>query len=127
MNLKDILIHVDNRPTCASRMKTAIALAKRQEARVTGLYVIPHPYYASHHRNPLDKAEEARQSFIAAVEAAGADGVVFERIVFCDPWGADLHNINSRIKKENPFPMLALTREYNIVATGQIKTRVQAF
>lgn len=73
MNLKDILIHIDNRPTCTSRMKTAIALAKRQDARVTGLYVIPHPYYASHHRNPLDKAEEAKQDFVAAVEAAGLE------------------------------------------------------
>ena len=55
------------------------------------------------------------------------DGVIFERIIFCDPWGADLHNIMHRIEKENTFPLLSLTREYNIVPTGQLKTRVQAF
>jgi benzoyl-CoA reductase/2-hydroxyglutaryl-CoA dehydratase subunit BcrC/BadD/HgdB len=32
-----------------------------------------------------------------------------------------------RIDKEKTFPMLSLTREYNIVPTGQLKTRVQAF
>lgn len=61
------------------------------------------------------------------VKAVRADGVIFERIVFCDPWGADLHNILHRVKKEDAFPVLSLTREYNIAATGQVKTRVQAF
>jgi benzoyl-CoA reductase/2-hydroxyglutaryl-CoA dehydratase subunit BcrC/BadD/HgdB len=55
------------------------------------------------------------------------DGVVFERIIFCDPWGADLHNIMHRVEREKTFPVLSLTREYNIVPTGQVKTRVQAF
>jgi benzoyl-CoA reductase/2-hydroxyglutaryl-CoA dehydratase subunit BcrC/BadD/HgdB len=67
--------------------------------------------------------EELRQ----CVQAARGDGVVFERIVFCDPWGADLHNILHRAKNEDAFPVLSLTREYNIVPTGQVKTRVQAF
>jgi benzoyl-CoA reductase/2-hydroxyglutaryl-CoA dehydratase subunit BcrC/BadD/HgdB len=61
------------------------------------------------------------------VNAVRGDGVVFERIVFCDPWGADLHNILHRAKVEDAFPVLSLTREYNIVATGQVRTRVQAF
>ena len=73
MNLKDILIHVDNRSTCDSRLLTAMSLAKWQGARVTGLYVIPHPYYASHHRNPLDQAEAAKKRFIAAATDAGLD------------------------------------------------------
>jgi len=55
------------------------------------------------------------------------DGIVFQRIVFCDPWGAELHNILNRVKKETAFPVLSLTREYNVVPTGQVKTRVQAF
>lgn len=56
-----------------------------------------------------------------------ADGVIFERLMFCDPWGGDLHNINTRTKGGREFPFLALTREYGIVPTGQIKTRIQAF
>jgi benzoyl-CoA reductase subunit C len=61
------------------------------------------------------------------VQKVRGDGVVFERIIFCDPWGADLHNIMHRVEKEKTFPVLSLTREYNIVPTGQVKTRVQAF
>ena len=53
--------------------------------------------------------------------------MVFERIVFSDPWGADLHNILLRAMVEDSFPVLSLAREYNIVATGQVRTRVQAF
>lgn len=60
-------------------------------------------------------------------EKVRGDGVIFERIVFCDPWGADLHNILHRIEQEKTFPVLSLTREYNIVPTGQVKTRIQAF
>ncbi len=64
----------------------------------------------------------------AHVAAARADGVIFQRLVFCDPWGADLHNINSRMAAEKPpFAFLSLSREYGIVPTGQIKTRIQAF
>lgn len=73
MNLKDILVHIDNRSTCSSRLEVAIRLAQRQEARLTGLYVVPHPYYASHHRNPLDQAEDAKQSFEQAATAAGLE------------------------------------------------------
>ncbi len=57
-----------------------------------------------------------------------AEGIVFARIVFCDPWGADLHNFNLRTANEaDALPLLALSREYGIVATGQLRTRVQAF
>jgi benzoyl-CoA reductase/2-hydroxyglutaryl-CoA dehydratase subunit BcrC/BadD/HgdB len=56
-----------------------------------------------------------------------ADGIVFEKIVFCDPWAAEQHNLIMRSKREEFIPMLTLSREYGIVPTGQVKTRVQAF
>ncbi len=73
MNFKDILVHIDNRPSCASRLDVAIKLAKQQQARLTGLYVIAHPYYASHHVDPQALAEQARQNFAQAVDAAQLD------------------------------------------------------
>jgi benzoyl-CoA reductase subunit C len=60
------------------------------------------------------------------LRVARADGVVFERLVFCDPWGAEQHNLTRRCT-EHGIPLLALTREYGIVPTGQLRTRVQAF
>ena len=44
MNLKDILVHVDNRASCASRLQMASLLASRQQASLTGLYLLVHPY-----------------------------------------------------------------------------------
>jgi benzoyl-CoA reductase/2-hydroxyglutaryl-CoA dehydratase subunit BcrC/BadD/HgdB len=59
--------------------------------------------------------------------AVRADGIVFEKIVFCDPWAAEQHNLIVRSKREKFIPILTLSREYGIVPTGQVKTRVQAF
>lgn len=73
MNLKDILVHIDNRPTCKSRLQVAIQLARRQDSRLTGLYVIPAPYFASHHIDPLEKAAAAKKQFEQAVTAAGLE------------------------------------------------------
>lgn len=70
MNFKDILVHIDNRPTCASRLSVAIKIAKQQQARLSGLYIIPHPYYASHHVDPQQLAEDARQRFAQATAEA---------------------------------------------------------
>jgi benzoyl-CoA reductase/2-hydroxyglutaryl-CoA dehydratase subunit BcrC/BadD/HgdB len=61
------------------------------------------------------------------IKTARVDGLIFERIIFCDPWAGELHNIINRTKKEGDFPILSLQREYGVVPTGQLKTRVQAF
>jgi len=55
-----------------------------------------------------------------------AEGAIFQRMKFCDPWGGDAHNLLHR-KKSSPMHLLVLDREYGVVSTGQIKTRVQAF
>lgn len=73
MNLKDILVHIDNRPTCVSRLQVAIHLAQQQNARLSGLYASSHPYYAPHHRPSQDLAEEAKASFEEAVSRAGLE------------------------------------------------------
>ncbi len=73
MNLKDILIHIDHRPTCTSRLEAAILLARQQQARLTGLYVIPHPYYAPHHRPPQELADEAKARFVQALKPSGLE------------------------------------------------------
>jgi benzoyl-CoA reductase subunit C len=55
-----------------------------------------------------------------------ADGIVFQRMKFCDPWAGDAHNFYWRMK-EAGIPFLSLEREYQVPASGQVKTRVQAF
>jgi benzoyl-CoA reductase/2-hydroxyglutaryl-CoA dehydratase subunit BcrC/BadD/HgdB len=55
-----------------------------------------------------------------------ADGIIFQRMKFCDPWAGDGHNLYWRMRKEG-IPFLGLEREYGIAASGQVGTRVQAF
>jgi nucleotide-binding universal stress UspA family protein len=43
MDLKDLLVIVDNDPACASRVDVATTLAREHEAHLTGLHVVPWP------------------------------------------------------------------------------------
>lgn len=54
------------------------------------------------------------------------DGVIFQRIRNCDLWGGQLFYITEKMK-EAKIPLLSLEREYRLDATGQLRTRVQAF
>ena len=60
------------------------------------------------------------------VNQCRADGVIFQRMKFCDPWGVEAHNMLRRYKMTDGH-LLILEREYGVMATGQVKTRVQAF
>jgi benzoyl-CoA reductase/2-hydroxyglutaryl-CoA dehydratase subunit BcrC/BadD/HgdB len=60
------------------------------------------------------------------VREFGADGIIFQRMKFCDPWAGDGHNLYWRMKEEG-IPFLGLDREYQASASGQVGTRVQAF
>ncbi|MEA3362978.1 MAG: universal stress protein [Thermodesulfobacteriota bacterium] len=71
MNLKDILVHIDNRSTCGSRLEAAIQLAKQQQAQLTGIYVIPHPHFVAHSTDTKNQAVQAEQDFRNKADAAG--------------------------------------------------------
>lgn len=66
------------------------------------------------------------EALMARCAERGVDGVVFQRLTFCDPWGGEVHNLRHRLKPLG-MPMLVLEREYGRVPTGQVRTRVQAF
>ena len=40
MPLKDILVHLDASPRCATRLQLAVALARQHDAHLIGLHVI---------------------------------------------------------------------------------------
>jgi bzd-type benzoyl-CoA reductase N subunit len=54
------------------------------------------------------------------------DGVVGERMLFCDFWCAE-HYMNKLDLKEAGVPFLQLDREYILSGKGQLRTRIQAF
>ncbi len=65
-------------------------------------------------------------SIIEMVAQSHADGVVFQRLRYCDLWGGEQLDIRRKMR-EAGIPLLTLEREYHLGATGQLKTRVQAF
>jgi len=69
-----------------------------------------------------DRFDEIRR----VISELGIDGVVFQRLKFCDPWGGEEHNLRRRVK-QHQIPFLTLEREYGQVHAGQVRTRVQAF
>jgi benzoyl-CoA reductase/2-hydroxyglutaryl-CoA dehydratase subunit BcrC/BadD/HgdB len=54
------------------------------------------------------------------------DGIVGERLMFCDQWLVEHFMLDHDLKKEN-VPFLKLDREYITSGTGQLRTRIQAF
>jgi len=58
MPIKDILVHIDNSHHCGVVLDLAINLARKHQARLTGLHVISHPHY---------------QPQLASVEATAAE------------------------------------------------------
>jgi len=54
------------------------------------------------------------------------DGVVFQRMRYCDLWGGQLLYLEKELN-EAGIPMLSLEREYAMGGAGQLRTRVQAF
>jgi len=63
----------------------------------------------------------------ALVKEYSVDAIVVEKLKFCDMWGWEIERLRRESKKKTIPPVLAIEREYNGGATGQIKTRIQAF
>jgi benzoyl-CoA reductase subunit C len=63
----------------------------------------------------------------AIVREYSIDAIVVEKLKFCDIWGGEIERLRRESKKKALPPVLAIEREYNGGATGQIKTRIQAF
>jgi benzoyl-CoA reductase/2-hydroxyglutaryl-CoA dehydratase subunit BcrC/BadD/HgdB len=85
-------------------------------------------YVADRHSCPRTFGEhERRTAFIhQMIRDFKVDGVIGERLAFCDQWGYAQYGLTNDFK-ETGVPYLALEREYVSAAVGQLKTRVQAF
>jgi benzoyl-CoA reductase/2-hydroxyglutaryl-CoA dehydratase subunit BcrC/BadD/HgdB len=54
------------------------------------------------------------------------DGAIFERLAFCELYGFEQFSLTNDFEEWN-VPLLSMDREYTLTATGQLRTRVQAF
>jgi benzoyl-CoA reductase subunit C len=73
-----------------------------------------------------DRVAERGDFIVQMVKDFSVDGVVFQRIRYCDLWGGQLLYLGRKLKESN-IPMLNLEREYSSGDTEQLKTRIQAF
>jgi benzoyl-CoA reductase/2-hydroxyglutaryl-CoA dehydratase subunit BcrC/BadD/HgdB len=54
------------------------------------------------------------------------DGIIFQKMQFCDLWGGESLFVEKKLKETN-IPVLALQREHIMTNASQIVTRVEAF
>jgi len=77
---------------------------------------------------PRMNGDQARRSQFLQdlIREFQVDGVIGERMLFCDFWCAE-HYMNKVDLKEVGIPFLQLDREYILSGKGQLRTRIQAF
>jgi bzd-type benzoyl-CoA reductase N subunit len=90
--------------------------------------VLARYYVAERHTCPRTYGEhERRAEFVREmIQEFKVDGVVGERLSFCDQWGFAQYSIENDFK-EDGIPYLSLEREYILSGVGQLRTRIQAF
>jgi benzoyl-CoA reductase/2-hydroxyglutaryl-CoA dehydratase subunit BcrC/BadD/HgdB len=70
---------------------------------------------------------EQRAAFVREmIREFQVDGVILERLAFCDLWGFEQFTIKNDFQ-DLGVPLMMLDREYTLSGVGQLKTRVQAF
>jgi bzd-type benzoyl-CoA reductase N subunit len=71
--------------------------------------------------------QENRSRFVRDLyREFNCDGIIGERLMFCDQWLVEHFMLDHDLKQEE-IPFLKLDREYITSGTGQLRTRVQAF
>ncbi len=80
------------------------------------------PRYMEH------KKIQNRRDYVAnLVKEFHADGVIYEQIKFCEYWGYERAIASHIMVKDYDIPAIAIDRQYTASASGQLRTRVQAF
>jgi benzoyl-CoA reductase/2-hydroxyglutaryl-CoA dehydratase subunit BcrC/BadD/HgdB len=70
---------------------------------------------------------EQRAAFVKQmIRDFRVDGVILERLAFCDLWGFEQFTIENDFEDWG-IPLMMLDREYTLSGVGQLKTRIQAF
>lgn len=80
------------------------------------------PRYMSH-----DKVEGRKAYVKQLVEEYHAEGVIYEQLKFCEYWGYERALASHIITNDYGIPSVSVDRQYTANASGQLRTRVQAF
>ncbi len=75
-----------------------------------------------------DKMDHRRAYIDELAREYRADGIIYERMKFCDPWAYEKMMGSHILNEKYGYPVLAVDRPYSIgTSAGQMQTRVQAF
>jgi benzoyl-CoA reductase/2-hydroxyglutaryl-CoA dehydratase subunit BcrC/BadD/HgdB len=74
----------------------------------------------------IDTQEKRTRFTVEMFREWGCDGIVGEKMLFCDQWDVEGYMLGLDLEEER-IPFLRIDREYVTGGTGQLKTRVQAF
>ncbi len=74
-----------------------------------------------------DKVQGRRDYVKYLVDEYHADGVVYEQLKFCEYWGYERALASHIITNEMGIPSVTVDRQYTANASGQLRTRIQAF
>lgn len=80
------------------------------------------PRYMSH-----DKVAGRKEYVKHLVEEYHAEGVVYEQLKFCEYWGYERALASHIITNDYGIPSVCVDRQYTANASGQLRTRIQAF
>jgi benzoyl-CoA reductase subunit C len=81
------------------------------------------------HRLPCGRMADSRErldGIVDEIRRNGARGVIYTSLKFCDNFVVDYPALRRRLEGMN-VPSLLIEGEYHTMATGQIRTRVEAF
>ncbi len=76
----------------------------------------------------VDGYETRLHNLLQAIDRYRVDGVVCERLKFCDLWGGEIEMLRRSLEQRTQVRLLVLERDYlTSSGIGQLRTRVQAF
>jgi benzoyl-CoA reductase/2-hydroxyglutaryl-CoA dehydratase subunit BcrC/BadD/HgdB len=76
---------------------------------------------------PREKVEERRDTVERLAREYRADGILYEAMKFCEYWGYERPLASRVLSDERGIPTVCIDRQYTGAASGQLRTRVQAF
>ena len=74
-----------------------------------------------------DKVHGRKEYVKQLVNDYHADGVIYEQLKFCEYWGYERALASHIMTNEYGIPSVTVDRQYTASASGQLRTRVQAF
>lgn len=74
----------------------------------------------------MDNRAELHDHIISMAKEYKVDGVIYEKMQYCECWGGESVLLESELKAEN-IPLLTVEREEHLANAGQLAIRAEAF